>query len=52
VIELAILRKENAILREDDPSKIKELKALGYEEVTEDDLKAKKAQKESKKESK
>jgi hypothetical protein len=51
VIELAILRKENAILREEDLSKIKELKALGYEEVTEDDLKPKKA-KESKKESK
>jgi hypothetical protein len=48
VIELAILRKENAILREEDPSKIKEIKALGYEEVTEDDLKPKKEKKEKK----
>ncbi|WP_161491007.1 hypothetical protein [Anoxybacillus sp. UARK-01] len=42
---MAILRKENVILRENNEAKIKELKAAGYEEVTEDDLKPKKATK-------
>ncbi|WP_158077365.1 hypothetical protein [Caenibacillus caldisaponilyticus] len=42
---MAILRKENVILREDNAAKIKELKTLGYEEVTEEDLKPKKSNK-------
>ena len=36
---MAILRKENVILEEDDKGKIEELKLLGYEEITEKDLK-------------
>lgn len=35
MIELTILKLNNVILREEDPSKIKELEAMGYEKVDE-----------------
>nr|MDH3162302.1 hypothetical protein [Bacillus licheniformis] len=44
---MAILRKENVILREDDTGKIEELKFQGYEEIKEEDLKPKKAAEET-----
>ncbi|MGG3958417.1 hypothetical protein ABEV20_04015 [Bhargavaea massiliensis] len=44
---MAILRKENVILRETDEGKIEELKLAGYEEITEEDLKPKKQNKAS-----
>lgn len=34
-----LLKKENAILRENDKGKIEELKLAGYKEVKEEDLK-------------
>jgi len=36
---MAILRKENVIIREENKSIIAELKAKGYKEVTEEQLK-------------
>lgn len=50
---MAILRKENVILTEHDPGKIKELEAQGYEKVSEEDLiPGKKKEKEQEKEDK
>ncbi|MBU5327633.1 hypothetical protein OIO07_11785 [Bacillus paralicheniformis] len=46
---MAILRKENVILREDDAGKIAELKFQGYEEIKEEDLKPKKGSKKQEK---
>lgn len=33
---MAVLRKDNVTLKENDQSKIKELKAIGYEEIGKD----------------
>lgn len=38
---MAMLKKENVILRENDGGRIRELKAIGYKEVTEAQLKPK-----------
>jgi hypothetical protein len=38
---MSIYRKDNVILREADSKKAKELEVLGFEKVTEDDLKPK-----------
>lgn len=38
---MAILKKENVVLRETDEGKIKELEARGFVKVTEADLKPK-----------
>lgn len=46
---MAILRKENVIIHEENKGKIQELKLRGYEEVKEEDLKPKKNTKASSK---